>query len=82
MSDALAVDQNKIAKCEHCGEMMYWLLRRENVNSTLTDEDIRRIASNHLGAKMEEWCNHCNMFTLQTVVAFDLTPSSQAKDKS
>lgn len=77
MSDKLAVDQNKISKCEHCGEMMIWLLRRSNVNSQLTDDAIRTIARNGLGDVMQEWCEHCNMFTLQTVVAFNLaTPTS------
>ena len=68
----LAVDQNKVSKCEHCGDTMVWLLRRDNVNHTLTDDDINRIAKNGLGARMEEWCENCDMFTLQTVVAFDL----------
>lgn len=79
MEDKLAVDQNKISKCQHCGEMMTWLLRRDNVNSTLTDKDIRTIAVNHLGEKMHEWCDNCNMFTLQIVVAFDLKAAPASK---
>lgn len=70
--DKLAIDQDKISKCEHCGKMMYWLLRRENVNPDLTDEDIHNIATRGLGANMQEWCESCDHYTLQTVVAFDL----------
>lgn len=81
MNEKLAVDQNRISKCEHCGEDMVWLLRRSNVNNTITDDDIRGIASRGLGDKMHEWCENCNMFTLQTVVAFDLVPQSQKEEK-
>lgn len=77
----LAVNQDKISKCEHCGETMVWLLRRSNVNDTLTDEDIRNIATRGLGQKMEEWCENCDMFTLQTVVAYNLTPKSHPKER-
>lgn len=72
MSEPLAVSQNKISKCEHCGKDIVWLLRRKNVNQGLTDDDIRSIAVTGLGNKMQEWCENCNMFTLQTVVAYDL----------
>lgn len=79
MGEKLATDQNKISKCEHCGKMMVWLLRRSNVNHTLTDKDIRTIATNGLGAEMQQWCENCNMYTLQTVVAFDLAAASPNK---
>lgn len=80
MDDSLLVDQNKISKCEHCGGDMVWLLRRSNVNNTLTDDDIRSIAQRGLGDKMQEWCESCNMFTLQTVVAYDLATTSNKKE--
>lgn len=77
----LATDQNKISKCEHCDKDMVWLLRRDNVNDSLTDDDIRSIAQRGLGDKMTEWCSNCNMFTLQTVVAYDLPESDTNLNK-
>jgi hypothetical protein len=55
---------------------MIWLLRRDNVNSSLTDDAIRGIARRGLGNEMQEWCENCNMFTLQIVVAYDLKAAS------
>lgn len=81
LREKLATDQNKLSKCEHCGKMMIWLLRRSNVNSTMTDDNIRTKARNGLGEKMQQWCEHCNMFTLQTVVAFDLNPQPLDKEQ-
>lgn len=75
MSEKLAIDQNKISRCQHCDEDMVWLLRRSNVNNTLTDEDIIQIATRGLGDEMKEWCENCDMYTLQIVVAFDLAKS-------
>lgn len=77
----LAVNQNKLSKCQHCGEIMVWLLRRKNVNVDLTDDDIQRIAVTGLGAYMKEWCEHCNMFTLQIVVAYDLKKASSTNKR-
>lgn len=73
----LAIDQNKITKCQHCNNRMVWLLRRSNVNSDMTDKDIRSIASRGLGDTMNEWCENCNHFTLQIVVAYNLKEAEE-----
>ena len=75
----LAVSQNKISRCEHCGETMVWILRRSNVNTSLSDDNIRSSAVRGLGAHIQEWCENCGMFTLQTVVAYDLNAAKASQ---
>lgn len=77
----LHVDQNKISKCQHCGNLNIWLIRRDNLNHTLTDDDIRFSARNLLGTDMNEWCEQCDMFTYQIVVAFDMKPKDTPNEE-
>lgn len=76
----LRIKQIYITRCENCLERNEWLLRDTNVNVGMTDDDVYRLSYN-VGNTDRHWCDHCNASTLQTEVAYPLTPTQSGKEK-
>lgn len=58
-------------RCEFCNEKTEYLARDKCVNSMISDNDIRKMMSIYLeNSKTVAYCEHCEMETLQTRIAW------------
>lgn len=70
----LKIKQTYFTRCGYCENLNEYLARDINVNSSIIDEDMYRIAARTLGETSAEWCENCNKMTAQTRVAYGLEP--------
>lgn len=59
-------------KCGHCGAAETFTMRDTNVNTTITDEDAKRIAMQHVGNTEPDYCEKCERITLHTRTCYHL----------
>lgn len=64
-------------KCGHCGGAETFILRESNVNTSITDDDARRIAMQNVGSTEAGYCEHCKRITLHTTTCYHL-PEKEA----
>jgi hypothetical protein len=68
----LKIKQTYIVRCGYCGDDETLLMRDANVNSSINDEDVKRIAVQYIGNKESGWCEICHKLTEKTRVAYNL----------
>jgi len=62
---------SRLEKCQRCGEETEYLVRGDNINSGMTDNDIRIIMLSEVeGTPKFKGCRGCGLETLHMVVGW------------
>ena len=59
-------------KCMKCGNIQEYIMRDKNINPTIKEDGVNLIIGNTIeNPYTVNWCEKCNIHTLQMVVGWD-----------